>query len=272
MKLRVATYNIHKGVSSIGSRPRIHALKTAIGNLNADILFLQEVQGRNDLLAAKHATKWPELGQHDFLAGDDSFHVAYGMNAVYDHGHHGNALLSRFPIASFDNQDVSDHAFEQRGILHCVVQTSAGMVHCFVVHLGLFAGSRRRQTAALIEAVTKSAPAREPVIIAGDFNDWSNDLSDDLRASLGVTEVFDANLPARGFGTYLRQLRGRGPKQQPARTFPAAMPFLQLDRIYVRGFAIESAQVLHGASWARLSDHAPIIAGLQHMPAAMEKA
>lgn len=262
MKLRVATYNIHKGVSSIGSRPRVHALKQAIGNMQADILFLQEVQGRHDLYAARHAAHWPEQAQHDFLAGD-SHHVAYGMNAVYDHGHHGNALLSRFPILSSRNQDVSDHAYERRGILHCVVETPAGPMHCFVIHLGLFGGSRKRQTEALIEAVSKSAPAHEPVVIAGDFNDWTNQLSEDLCASLGVTEVFDANISRRGFGSYLRQLSGRGPKMQPARTFPAAMPFLQLDRIYVRGFAIESAQVFHGAMWARLSDHAPIVASLQ---------
>ena len=37
----------------------------------------------------------------------------------------------------------------------------------------------------------------------------------------------------------------------------------QLDRIYVRGFKVESAQVLHGAMWAKLSDHAPIVANLE---------
>ncbi len=264
MKLRIATYNIHKGVSSFGSRPRIHALKTAVSNLEADILFLQEVQGRHDLLAAKHAAKWPEQGQHDFLAGDDSYHVAYGMNAVYDHGHHGNALVSRFPIASYSNQDVSDHAFEQRGILHCVVRPTDSDIdiHCFVVHLGLFSGSRRRQTAALVEAVATSAPRDAPVVIAGDFNDWTNQLSDTLRERLSVCEVFDSDISRRGFGSYLRRLSGRGPVIQPARTFPAALPFLKLDRIYVRGFTVEDAQVLHGGLWSKLSDHAPIVANL----------
>jgi endonuclease/exonuclease/phosphatase family metal-dependent hydrolase len=41
------------------------------------------------------------------------------------------------------------------------------------------------------------------------------------------------------------------------------MPVLKLDRIYVRGLKIEHAQVLHGASWARLSDHAPLVADLK---------
>jgi endonuclease/exonuclease/phosphatase family metal-dependent hydrolase len=262
MRLRIATYNIHKGVSSFGSRPRVHALKLALAAMEADVLFLQEVQGRHDLHAVRHAKQWPQQPQHDFLAGD-SHHAVYGMNALYDHGHHGNALLSCFPILSSRNQDVSDHAYEARGILHCVVQTPHAAIHCYVIHLGLFAGSRKRQTEALIAAVKASAPPDAPVIIAGDFNDWSNQLSPSLRDALGVTEVFDHNLPSRSFGSYLRRLAGRGTKPQPARTFPAALPCLQLDRIYVRGFEVEAAQVLHGVIWAKLSDHAPIIATLR---------
>ena len=262
MKLRIATYNIHKGVSSFGSRPRIVALKQALASMQADVYFLQEVQGRHDGFATRHAAHWPGGSQHDFLAGD-SHNAAYGMNAVYDHGHHGNALLSRFPIASSRNQDISDHAYEARGILHCVIESEGMKVHCYVVHLGLFAGGRRRQTDALIEAVNHSAAANQPVIIAGDFNDWGNHLSETLRSKLGVVEVFDERVPSFGMGSFLRRLRGARNKVKPARTFPAALPFLRLDRIYVRGFQVEGAEVLHGAMWAALSDHAPIVATLQ---------
>lgn len=269
MKLRIVTWNIHKGVSALGSRPRVHGIKQALAGIAADVVFLQEVQGRHDLLALKHSS-WPSLGQHEFLAGDAQ-HSAYGKNAVYDHGHHGNALLSNFPIAAAHNHDVSDHAFEQRGILHCVLTVDTIQIHCCVIHLGLFAGSRLRQTEALIDAVRSTAPAHAPLLIAGDFNDWSNALSDTLRSQLDVTEVFDEHLPSSRFGGYLRRLSGRGPRKAPARTFPAAMPFLQLDRIYVRGFDVLDAEVLHGASWARLSDHAPIVAELQlKLPAKTE--
>ena len=260
MKLRVATYNIHKGVTSFAGRPRILALKQALAQLDPDILFLQEVQGRHDLNALRHASNWPQQGQHEYLAGD-THHAAYGMNAIYDHGHHGNALLSAFPIAKLHNHDVSDHAYEQRGILHCVLDTPAGQVHCYVVHLGLFEGGRRRQNAALIEAVNASAPDGEPVIIAGDFNDWRNTLSDELRQALGVTEVFDQIGSNSMLDELGRTLRGKNSVPQ-ARTFPAALPFFRLDRIYVRGFGVESAEVLHGTLWARLSDHAPIVASL----------
>jgi endonuclease/exonuclease/phosphatase family metal-dependent hydrolase len=260
MKLRVATYNIHKGVTS--GRPRIHALKLALAQLDTDLLFLQEVQGRHDRHALRHAAHWPPLGQHEFLAGE-SHHVAYGMNAVYDHGHHGNALLSRFAIASIRNQDVSDHAYESRGILHCAIDIDGTQVHCYVVHLGLFAGGRRRQTAALIEAVRSSAPPDAPVIIAGDFNDWTNQLSEFLRIRLGVSEVFEDQEMPHGLMGYLRKLGGMPSRQQPARTFPASMPWLRLDRIYLRGFEVESAEVLRGGLWATLSDHAPIISTLR---------
>lgn len=261
MKLRIATYNIHKGMTSFSGRPRIHALKQALAQLDADLLFLQEVQGRHDRHAVRHAAHWPQGGQHEYLAGQ-SHHAAYGMNAVYDHGHHGNALLSRFAIVSTQNQDVSDHAYESRGILHCVVDVNGTQVYCYVVHLGLFASSRHRQTAALIEAVRSSAPPDAALIIAGDFNDWGNKLSAFLRARLGVVEVFEQQPLPHNLMSYLRKLGGLRTDGQPARTFPASMPWLRLDRIYLRGFEVESAQVLHGKLWATLSDHAPIITTL----------
>jgi endonuclease/exonuclease/phosphatase family metal-dependent hydrolase len=273
MKIRVATYNIHKGVSSFRSTPRVLALKKAIGAFGADVVFLQEVQGRHDRYQVRYGEKvrsphhhWPEKAQHEFFAGEN-LHSAYGMNAVYDHGHHGNALLSGFEISNTRNHDVSDHAYEQRGILHCVLETPSGNVHCYVVHLGLFEGSRRRQTDLLIQCVQDSAPNGEPVIIAGDFNDWRNTLSDCLRMKLGVVEVFDElERPARlgvKIGDMVRSVAGREKRLVPARTFPAALPWFRLDRIYVRGFKVEHAEVLHGPQWARLSDHAPIVANLQ---------
>ena len=272
MKIRVATYNIHKGVSAIRGLPRVHALKQAIALFDAEVVCLQEVQGRHDRNAAQFGLEsqgqknWPQAAQHEFFAGE-SHHSAYGMNAVYDHGHHGNALLSSYPIASMFNLDVSDHAYEQRGILHCVLKTLVGDVHCYVVHLGLFEAGRGRQADALIDAVLTSAPSAARVIIAGDFNDWRNQLGARLRDKLGVVEVFDHIKSGMGLGDMLRTLARRkallNPLLSPARTFPAALPWFRLDRIYVRGFSVESAQVLHGTVWGKLSDHAPIVATLK---------
>lgn len=245
MKLKVCTYNIHKGFSHFNRRMVIHELRERLRTLKADVVFLQEVQGLNLRHEAAHAD-WPVGSQHEFLAHEHWHQTAYGQNALYDHGHHGNAILSRFDIVSSYNQDVSDHRFERRGLLHCEVDLPGvpQTAHCFCVHLGLIGGSRRRQMLALAERIERIVPSDAPLIVAGDFNDWFNRAEPQLAQRLGLTEAF--------LGT------GR-----PARSFPSRIPLLRLDRIYVRGFRIEDAQVHAGPLWANISDHAPLTATLE---------
>lgn len=244
--LRICTYNIHKGFSQFNRRLAIHDLRDRLRLLGADVVFLQEVQGLHLRHAQRHAD-WPGQPQHEFLARDVWQQTAYGGNAIYDHGHHGNAILSRHTILSQANQDVSDHRFESRGLLHCEVRIPGieRAVHCVCVHLGLTAGSRRRQMAAIVARLDQLAPDGAPLIIAGDFNDWRNHADEHLLGPLGLSEVFTT-------------LRGR-----PARSFPSTLPVLRLDRIYVRGFAIDKAEVHYGPPWSRISDHAALTALLR---------
>ena len=246
-RLRVATYNIHKGVirDLFGLRrvASVHELRARLHELHADLIFLQEVQGRNERHATRFEEQWPGEPQDQFLARSPTlkhtFETAYGRNATYLHGHHGNALLSRFPIVRRENRDFSDHALEKRGVLHCVVRVARRNVHCFVIHFGLFARSRERQAEALVDWIVREVPRRAPLLIAGDFNDWRDHLSQRFVEALQVEEVMGA-----------------------ARTFPALVPWLKMDRIYQRGFGVLGADVLRGPSWARLSDHAPLVADL----------
>ena len=282
VRLRMATYNIHKGVSAMSRRNRIHDLRAGLHALEADLVFLQEVQGRNDLHATRFAN-WPEISQHTFLAGDRWAEAIYGKNSVRTDGDHGNALLSRFRMVSHENIDISDHRFESRGLLHCAFDFDGTEVHCVCAHLGLFEDSRIRQADALIARIRSHVPADAPIIIAGDFNDWRHRLGRRFVDSLGVREVFSGHETrraafARRASGYIRKTLEAGkpidptrppvaaPASRrvaaPARTFPSAFPLLRLDRVYVRGFRIASAQVLSGPTWARLSDHAPIVAEL----------
>lgn len=239
--LQIATYNIHKGLSFFRRRLVIHEVRERLRALNADIVFLQEVQGDH----AHHARQfegWPEAPQHEFLADSVWTDFAYGKNAVYDSGHHGNAILSRFPIARWDNEDISEHRYESRGLLHCEVDVPGwgSALHCVCVHLGLMAHHRSRQLRALRVRVERLVPGAAPLIIAGDFNDWAHHADDELARPLGLQEAF-------------KHKHG-----STARSFPAAMPVFQLDRIYVRGFSIKHARVHHGHPWARISDHAAL--------------
>lgn len=284
-KLRVVSYNIHKG-RSLGGRDSLPELRLGLHGLHADILFLQEVQGRNEQRANLHA-------QHESLAAALHMQVAYGCNAVREMTDHGNALLSRYPILSFENEDVSDHALEQRGLLHTEVDVEGRRVHCFVVHLGLFAGSRMRQIQTMAERIERLVAPHEPVLIAGDFNDWRNELAPMFVRQLGVYEVFTHASQSSGDVPRLRDsmrqlgqiLRGEQPLtvlsrdrqlrqnqlamsgterlQPPPKTFPSKFPMFRLDRIYQRGFAVKRAQVLRGKPWSLLSDHSPIVADLE---------
>lgn len=242
--LDVATYNIHKGFSHFNRRMVLHHLRERLRVLGADIVFLQEVVGRNTLHAKKHA-HWPDAPQHEFLADDVWPDVAYGKNAVYDEGHHGNAILSRYPIVRWDNEDISTNLIEQRGLLHAemAVPGWSENLHCVCVHLGLSSRSRRLQVAAVCERIESLVPHGAPLVLAGDFNDWADKASDPLRL-LGVNEVFET---AHG---------------RVARTFPARLPILRLDRIYVRGFQVRGVDVYRGKLWATLSDHVALSANL----------
>jgi len=239
--LRVATYNIHKGLSFFNRRLVIHEVRERLCKLDADLVFLQEVQGEHEHHAGRY-DNYPHQSQYEFLADTVWADFAYGRNAVYDDGHHGNAILSRFPVARWDNEDISAHRFEQRGLLHCEVRIPgwSEVLHCVCVHLGLFSRHRSRQLQALRARIERLVPSEAPLIVAGDFNDWSRRAQHALARPLGLNEVFEYT-------------RGRS-----ARSFPARFPLLPLDRIYVRGFTIKQAHVHHGRAWARISDHAAL--------------
>ena len=246
--LRVATYNIHKGVRGIGPRKRleIHNLALGIEALDTDLVFLQEVRLHNRA-AARHfpdtRVGWPRLPQADYLA-PEGYDVAYRTNAKTRDGEHGNALLSRWPIGDIGHHDVSDHRFEQRGLLHVPVNWNGVLVHAIVAHFGLIHSSRVRQVDRLAAFIEAEVPPDELLIVAGDFNDWG--------------EKLDVQMKKHG----LHRAHVKG--DPPARylTFPSRMPVFSMDRIYLRGLHCMSTSVPRGAAWARMSDHLPLVAEL----------
>jgi endonuclease/exonuclease/phosphatase family metal-dependent hydrolase len=58
-----------------------------------------------------------------------------------------------------------------------------------------------------------------------------------------------------------------GQAGRPQRSFPSTLPMLRLDRIYIRGFAVVSADVHCGRPWSRISDHAALSAQLSALAA-----
>lgn len=235
--LRVATYNIHKGVQGLGPvrRLEIHNLGHAVEQLDADVVCLQEVR-KLHRREEQYFTRWPELPQAEFLCPEGYF-ALYQTNAKTKHGEHGNALLSRWPVVSHGHEDMSDHRFEQRGLLHAELKIGRRKVHVIVLHLGLIAGSRGRQVEQMLRFIEREIPDTAPVIVAGDFNDWGGKLRPVLNR--------------HGFQDFIGER---------ALTYPSRLPLTQLDYVYCRGLKPVGLEIPRGRIWWRMSDHLPLIA------------
>lgn len=242
VRLRVLTLNLHKGFSALNRRFVLHEIRAAVRLVGADVVFLQEVLGAAPAGGQRGNTV--SLPQYEFLADSIWAQHAYGHNAVSPDGHHGNALLSKYPIERWRNIDVSVNGRERRGLLHCVLAVPglALPLHAVCVHLGLTEGQREKQIDQLCRLLDTEVPPGAPVLVAGDFNDWRLRGHRRLRRSCALVDVHAHS-------------RGR-----PARTFPARHPLLRLDRIYVRDARLHDPIALPRRPWSHLSDHTPLAA------------
>lgn len=240
---KVLTVNTHKGFTFFNRKFILHELRDAVRSVGADVVFLQEVQGSHEKHPSRYVN-WPEAPHYEFLADSIWPEFAYGRNAVYPSGHHGNAVLSKFPIQHYENHDVSIKGPERRGLLHCVLRVPGPEVevHAICVHLGLAEAHRKKQLELLCHLVDHKVPPDAPLLIAGDFNDWRRRAHRVLEKCAGLREVF---VHAHGVA---------------AKTFPARFPMLALDRIYVRSAKVHAPMVLPRRPWSHLSDHAPLAA------------
>ncbi|MEW5853818.1 MAG: endonuclease/exonuclease/phosphatase family protein [Myxococcota bacterium] len=246
-RLTVLSYNIHKGFSTRNKVFVLHSIKESIQAVHADLVFLQEVLGHHEE-HGKRVLNWPTVSQFEFLADKVWPHYAYGKNAVYASGHHGNAILSKYPITFHENVDVSTSKLERRGLLHAVLEVPNHHrpLHAICIHLGLLENDRQLQIARLCERIDEIVPHDAPLVVAGDFNDWRERATSMLNKRLDVEEAF---------------VKTRGAH---ARTFPSWAPFLRLDRIYYRGLDLKKADSLTGDPWRKLSDHAAVTAELAY--------
>jgi endonuclease/exonuclease/phosphatase family metal-dependent hydrolase len=240
---KVLTVNIHKGFTFFNRKFILSELRDAVRSVGADVVFLQEVTG-NHLKHGEKFDNYTEAPHYEYLADSIWSQFAYGRNAIYHNGHHGNAVLSKFPIVKFENRDISISGPERRGMLHCELKVpgQSRNVHAICVHLGLVETHRTQQMKMLCDMVRKEIPPRAPVVVAGDFNDWRRRAHAQMARSANMHEVF-----VQAYG-------------HAARTFPARLPVLQLDRIYVRNALGHSPIVLPSKPWSHLSDHAPLAA------------
>lgn len=241
LRFSLVTYNIHKGFGLSKRRFVLPEMRFALAALNPDFIFLQEVQGQHQL-RAKKVYNWPQVPQFEYMAEPDWPHYLYAKNAIYKLGHHGNAILSKYPFQSFGNENLSHRHHASRSILHGEIHLGDICLHLLCVHLGLFKAERISQCQAIISKIQALIPEQAPVLMAGDFNDWRMHLSKSFKEELGLEEAFQS-------------LEGKH-----ARSFPAIRPTFRIDRIYFRGLEVKEVDCLRGKPWRDLSDHLPLFA------------
>lgn len=236
-QVKVLTFNMHKGFDLWG-QSQLNTLKTLLQETTADIIFLQEVVGKMTAVAqADHQISIEN--QLEWLA-DQKWHFAqYGKNAIFPNRHHGNAILARMPLSNWVNYDISETRFEGRGLLVAQQDWGSDYSVCLAnTHLSLFDRDRRTQIKKMAWHLS-TADRSQPLILAGDFNDWNQALTPLIEQHLGLQEAFKVY------------------QNQYAKSFPSFWPQLCLDRIYFRNCCCVFAQILSGP-WSKLSDHLPL--------------
>jgi len=243
MKLRVITWNIHKGIGGVDRRYRPERIIAVIAHYAPDILLLQEVD--------EGAERSRSHRQID-LIGDalGLRHRAYGPNVRLRRrpGHYGNATLARWPLREVKNIDLTVRPKKRRGILYTRCHVEQGghtrSLAIFNLHLGLAGFERSIQ----LRRFLASRPfavflARTPILLGGDFND--------VWGTLDRRFLVPAGFRRAG---------------KIAHTYPAFLPVRPLDGLHLRGDLEATRCFRSRMKLAReASDHLPLVADL-HLP------
>lgn len=243
----ILTYNIHKGFAHFFKHFQLHKIRETLINKNPEIVFLQEICGKNTQ-REKSIRHWPIEPHLKYLAGSHWPHYIYAKNAIYKSGHHGNGIMSQYPILEWENINIAHSALASRSLLHAKLKIQNISVHIICVHLGLFEVERERQFRILSHRIQSHVPNHEALIIAGDFNDWRKKAERHLAIELNLKEAF-------------LEAYGKHPK-----TYPALYPRLAVDRIYYRNLILIDCFCLNQKPWNILSDHLPLYAKFKISP------
>jgi endonuclease/exonuclease/phosphatase family metal-dependent hydrolase len=225
---RVMTYNIRKGLGPNGRGVLTLPLCDALKAQPLDFLLCQEVFHGVD-----------DDGQSHVLGDALGLTAIYRANKHRRVGHHGNASFTHLPVEHVQNFDVSTNPIERRGALYTRIGLGDRRLHIFNVHLGLTERQRLTQMRHITTLMNRLAAPDDPVLIAGDFNDWNARVDRFVRTEMGLHNAF-------------------GEPKKAMRTWHTKRPMFNLDRIYTRHLTTTDARCMQGAPWVDLSDHLPL--------------
>lgn len=232
---RITTYNAH-GCRGLDRRTRPERIAAVLDETEADIIALQEVWSAEG--------EESEREQVRRIAETLGLKYCFGGNWSSGDSVYGNAVLSRWPLHTERNYDISVYGRQRRGCLRAdLMVEDVALLHVFNVHLGLSLKERHYQARKLVSDGILADPGLNGLrVVLGDFNDWTR----------GLTRHFlDSQFHSVDIRRHLRR----------ARTYPGWLPLIHLDHIYYDP-ALEIKHLRLHRSRAALvaSDHLPLVA------------
>lgn len=239
--LRVLTYNVRRCLGADG-RLAPERVAAVIAACRADVVALQEL----DVGRARSGG----IDQAEAIAGHlgmrAHFHPAMRVREEL----YGDAILTALPSRLVRAEALPGRdGCEPRGALWVAIAADDTEIQIVTTHLGLDRRERRAQAEALLGPAFLGDPdCRDPVVLLGDFN------------ALPGSRVH-------------RRLAARLPDAQRTRswtrpTFPARLPLLRIDHVFVsRSIAVREVRTLGGGLARIASDHLPLVADLDLAPA-----
>lgn len=229
MQLKVASYNIHKGIG-LDRRRDPERIIAVLREIDADVIALQEVDRR----FGDRVSVLPR----DLIDDHSPWRVAPIRSRPDSMGWHGNALLVRRGIALAEAAVVPLPVLEPRGAIRADLIAGGQRVRVVGMHLDLSGLRRRQQLRTILAHLTRCA-GECPTVLMGDCNEWSL-----KRGSLS-------------------EFRPPWQVLAPGASFPTRRPVARLDRIVISPhWQVSEMAVHHSALSARGSDHLPVWARL----------
>ena len=241
LTITIATYNIHK-CRGLDGRVRPERIAQVLKETGADVIALQEVMGMD------HADR--QHNQVCWIADELGFQYRVGSNRCLYGAAYGNAVLTRLPIASSHNHDLTWRKSEPRGCLEVLIEFGGpeAMHHLriFNVHLGTGYFERRYQSKKLLDIMNHNSSEAAPRLVLGDFNEWPRGLTSHL-----LETHFNTAEPRGRFGR--------------TRSYPGILPLAHVDHIYYDSPLEATRVTIHRSRLALIaSDHLPVVAEFRY--------
>jgi endonuclease/exonuclease/phosphatase family metal-dependent hydrolase len=224
--IRVLTWNVHGCVGRDGvcDPDRVAQVLDAA---QPDISALQEIDNRTRAAAHDSFSYFGELF---------GWTTVSARTLTAKDGHYGHIVLSRWPIESLGELDLSVPRREPRKAIVGRITAPGGPIVVIAAHLGLWPHERRSQFERLRKRI--DTIAERPLLVLGDFNDF----------------------PGRGLAE--RTLCPPLAMTPELRTYPSRFPLLPLDRIWFSA-PLELATIATLRDANLVSDHLPLLASLR---------